>query len=129
MEDVPMRTSIRLARLAAFGGAIALPAVAAVACISPDSPIVRDGTGGCEELRTSADLSALKVDARVRQMMVATREVSAVVQTSKEAVATACANIAKDLGATDTWSAIEDTNEAISNPERTGACDQAAAKI
>src|SRR5262249_36007769 len=36
---------------------------------------------------------------------------------------------ATDLGAPDTWSAINDENKAITNPDRTGACDAAGARV
>jgi hypothetical protein len=40
-------------------------------------------------------------------------------------VKTACAHIASDLGASDSWSALGDGDEAISNANGTGACDVA----
>jgi hypothetical protein len=47
----------------------------------------------------------------------------------KAAVMTACTRVATDLGAPDTWSAILDEGEAMTNIDGTGACDAAGSRI
>ncbi len=98
-------------------------------CVSPDSPLLEDASEGCDELYQSSDYEGLDVDSDVRAIMYASADFSAAADKAKQDVVTACAAIATDLGAQDTWSAIEDIGPQISNEDGTGACDKAAAQI
>jgi hypothetical protein len=71
----------------------------------------------------SADL---KVDPTVRTFMQASADLTVAADDLKSNVLQACANVATDLGAPDTWSEFGDGNDAISNQNGTGACDTAA---
>jgi len=108
----------------AFGGA---------ACISTSSPVVTgttQGAEGCPELKAGATIDAsVQVDVRVRALMQASIDLQAIRDDLRGTVHDACAHIATDLGASDTWSALGDSDDAIGNGNGTGACDQAAAKI
>lgn len=98
-------------------------------CISSDS-----GLGGaakdCPEFKAGVTFDqSLPVDATVRIFMQASADLLAIGDKMKPAVKQACAKIALDLGATDTWSALGDGDASIANDNHTGACDVASAKI
>jgi hypothetical protein len=103
--------------------------ILAAGCIDPSSPLIEDSTEGCAELRSGGDLEALDVHPRVRELMAASLDFHDVVTAMKGDVLTACANVARDLGAEDSWSALGSGNDAISNSNGTGACDRAGQKI
>ncbi len=109
-----------------------LPALLAgftVGCVDPDSPLIQQSAEGCDEIESSATIESVEVDESVRRLMSAAADFSAVVSQAEGDVFEACAGIATDLGAGDTWSAIEDRSAKISNDDGTGACDQAALKL
>jgi len=119
-----MRPFSRLVRIALW------PAIlcgAAASCVSPDSPLLQESVEGCDEI-DSADLNTVDVDPAVRRVMLASVDFSVAVQAIEEDVYTACANIALDLGASDTWSGL-DAEDRVSNGDGSGACDQAAVKL
>ena len=113
-------------------------ALAAALCAAPglygcidvnDSGLLEAGEG-CDEFEAGATLDAsVDVDANVRLFVDATAELHGVTQEMKVAVRDACANIALDLGAQDTWSTFGDDDACISNDEGTGACDAARVMI
>jgi hypothetical protein len=118
-----MRPRSRLVRAALW------PAIlggVAASCVSPDSPLLEDSAEGCAEIESP---DTVEVNPSVKRLMVAAVDFSASVQAIKQDVYTACANIALDLGATDTWSSAQNGNDQISNSQGTGACDQAAVKL
>lgn len=100
-------------------------------CIDPDSPLLEGASDGCEELDTSTDpaFGDVDVDPNVRAIMSASVDFSVAAERVKGEVLAACAGVAVDLGAQDTWSGAESIGAAISNEHGTGACDQAAARI
>ncbi len=106
----------------------ALLTAAAVSCVDPDSPLIQESVEGCDEIKSSTDVQTVEVEASVRRLMVAAVDFSASVNVVEDNVITACANIALDLGAQDTWSSL-DEDAMVSNGDGTGACDQAVAKI
>jgi hypothetical protein len=110
------------------GALLGTPVLLAAACISPDSPLIQESMGGCAELHSGGNLEQLDVHPKVRQLMVASVDLNGIVTTIKNDVFQACANVASELGAPDTWNGLEG-DRAISSSEGTGACDQAAAKI
>jgi hypothetical protein len=117
-----MRPLCRLVRAALW------PAIlggGAASCVSPDSPLLQEAAEGCDEI-TSEDPQSVDVDPSVQRLMAAAADFSASVQAIKQDAYTACANIALDLGATDSWSSLQDPDDQISNADGTGACDQAA---
>lgn len=74
----------------------------------------------------------VKVDLRVRGFVQSSADLAGVAVALKTAVKEACVGIDNDLGVTDTWSALGDagdSDDAISNPNGTGACDAARARI
>jgi hypothetical protein len=95
-----------------------------------------NGTGtnqsalGCSEFNANTGLDAgVQVDARVREFAQSAVDLGNVAASLKAAVKTACVGIATDLGANDTWSPMGDTDDAVSNGNKTGACDAARARI
>jgi hypothetical protein len=61
--------------------------------------------------------------------MDASGQLRSLAETVKPAVLTACAGIASDLHARDTWSSFGDADDAIANSHGTGACDAARGRI
>ena len=118
-------------KTATMVGLFAMTPALFAGCIAPDSPLLEGASDGCDEFATSTDpaFSDVDVDPNVRAIMVAAVDFSDAAERAKVDVFTACAGIATDLGAADTWSGIEGTGPAISNASGTGACDQAAARI
>ena len=110
-----------------------LAGVPAVGCIASNSSNDGGLTGasqGCPEFQVGGTVSAsADVDVRVKSFMQACSDLGGVAQTAKTAVKTACVGIATDLGAQDTWKALGDSDDAISNANGTGACDAANAQI
>lgn len=105
-------------------------AIAAAGCISPDSPLVEESSEGCNEFQAGKDVPAnLNVDPTVRVFMQAASDFAKVADNVESSVLTACANIAKDLGGTDSWSQLGEIKAKISNSQGTGACDVAGQKI
>lgn len=113
----------RISILSVVFGAIA------AGCVDPNSPLITEGTEGCDEIRSSSSIDSVEVDGSVRDLMHAASDFTSVVRATKQDVLTACGNVARDLGADDSWSAIEDADDAISNSAGTGACDRAAEAI
>lgn len=99
-------------------------------CIDPSSPLLEDSAKGCDEFEPGSDVSpTLNVHPKVRAFMQAASDFVMNANEIKGAVMTACTKVATDLGAPDTWSAIKDENRAITNPDRTGACDAAGSRV
>lgn len=86
-------------------------------------------TSGCDEFEDGgAAVAQLEVDANVKAFAQASAELKSVGESIKADVKTACIHIATDLGESDRWSG-DDSDDAISNSQKTGACDVVAAKI
>jgi hypothetical protein len=112
-----------------LGSMLALGAMSAGGCVSPQSPITQ-AAGDCPEFSAGAQISdSLAVDQTVRVFMQASSTFSSVTTSMKADVKTACENIAKDLGVPDTWSQFGADDKAISNPNGTGSCDAVTAKV
>ena len=101
-------------------------------CISTTSGLGQ-ATQGCPEFDEAGDaganVSGANLNGEVRSFMEATMDLRSVVATVKPAVKAACAGIANDLGAPDTWTALGDADGSISNGNGTGACDAARQAI
>ena len=124
-----MRPRADFARLVEAALAFTMCGVAMVSCSSTSSGLVHSGQG-CPEFTSGATFDdSVEVDVRVRGFMQASADLEAVSATVKAAVKRACANIAHDLGAQDTWSALGDVDDAIQNQGGTGACDAADARV
>jgi hypothetical protein len=83
----------------------------------------------CPEYEVGGNFDAdTDVDPRVRAFMQASADLGKVAASLRPAVKTACVGIATDLGAPDTWSALGDSDDAISNTSGSGACDAARAR-
>src|SRR5688500_16631640 len=106
-----------------LGIACALLGAVGAGCFSTDSDLL--DTEGCEEFRPGEAIDA-DVEPAVLRFMRASATFSGASAELEAEVLEACANIARDLGAKDTWSALDDTGEAVSNDQGTGACDVAA---
>jgi hypothetical protein len=91
-------------------------ALAAAGCISPNSDVL-DGTEGCDP--------GEDIDPTVRRFLEASKAFGEAAAGLEGDVLDACARIATDLGAQDTWSELGDSQDAVSNPSGTGACDTA----
>lgn len=120
-----MKTALR-------NGLFVFPLVALVpgvdGCVASNSGIGAAGQG-CTELSQTTIDAKLDVDATVRVFMQATADLRAVGSKVKLDVKKACASMATDLGAPDTWSALGDGDDAIGNTNGTGACDAASVRI
>jgi len=77
---------------------------------------------------TTASTDTL-VNANVRLLLQASAELKATASVAKGTVLKACANIATDLGGKDSWTALGDSDGALSNAQGTGACNVAAGRI
>lgn len=114
------------------GGIFILPVVALLpsiqGCISTSSGLGQ-ATEGCTELAQATIDANLKVDANVKVFMQASADLRTIGGKVKGDVKKACIGIATDLGATDTWTALGDGDDAISNGNHTGACDAANVRI
>lgn len=90
---------------------------------------IKDALSGCDELNQGSDAVAqLNIDAKAKAFVQATADLKTMTETITGDVKTACASICTDLGEADTWSSREG-DDAISNGDKTGACDVAAARI
>ena len=98
-------------------------------CVAADSPIL-DSAVGCEAYVPGQPVpDDLAVSDTVRTFMQASADLTGLGEEIGQEVLAACAGIAVDLGAEDTWSDADGLDVAISNPERTGACDAATDRI
>lgn len=102
--------------------------VAIGGCISSDSQITDVGDG-CTEFALGRAVDTSRVDRDVQQLMAAAADLGQVAREVREEVRDACGNLARDLGAKDSWSAIDDPQRAIHNRDATGACDAAKARL
>ncbi|HZU85798.1 MAG TPA: hypothetical protein VE987_22890, partial [Polyangiaceae bacterium] len=106
-----------------------LAGIPVASCVSTTSGL-GTATKGCAEFQPGATIDAnLAVDAHVRAFMQASADLGGVAVAVKSAVLSACDGIARDLGANDTWTALGDADDAISNRGGTGACDAAGARV
>jgi hypothetical protein len=98
-------------------------------CISTESPLL-EGGGKCEEFQPGEPIpEGLELREDVRKFMGAAAELSGVALETGDDVLAACAGIALDLEAEDTWSSLATLDQKISNSEGTGACDAAWARV
>lgn len=115
-------------RTSAAALSVSLGAIAS-GCIDPQSPLIQKSGEGCDEFVVGNQIPQdLKVHTKVRAFMQAASDFGKNADEIKASVMTACTKIATDLGATDTWSAIKDPGDAITNSNRTGACDAAGSR-
>jgi hypothetical protein len=90
---------------------------------------IQGAASGCDEFQAGGQaVGSLEIDAKVKAFAQASSELRDVSNGIKADVKLACINIAKDLGETDRWSG-DDSDGALSNADKTGACDVAASKI
>jgi hypothetical protein len=90
---------------------------------------IQAAASGCDEFQAGDQgVATLDIDAKVKAFAQASAELTEVGNGIKADVKLACINIAKDLGETDRWSG-DDADTALSNADKTGACDVAASKI
>lgn len=126
---------LRYGLLLVLAAALALP----FGCISSESPVL-DAAEGCDEFVPGESLPAtLVLEPEVERFVQASADLGAAAAEVRAGAFTACANIARDLGADDTWSALADSEEAtsttgggadaLSNDAGTGACDAAAQRM
>jgi hypothetical protein len=96
----------------------------------PNNTDPNQSSFSCSEFDPSTGLAAdVKVDARVRAFAQSSVDLGVVAANLKTAVKTACIGIASDLGATDTWTPMGESDDAIGNAAKTGACDAARERI
>lgn len=131
MISQPLRSHSYAGALAAVRRSAPVVALAlacsASGCISTESDVL-DATEGCDELETG-NAAALEIDPKAQEFILASEEVTGSVQRVSDDVLVACAGIATDLGAADTWSNEKTLKAKISNDADTGACDVALIKI
>jgi hypothetical protein len=118
---------MRIANL--FVASVGLTAAAATSCIDPDSPLISGVAEGCDEFAPGADVSRLGVDARVKSYLEAASDFTQHADELAAGVFEACEGVALDLGAENTWHAMDDLDDKISNANGTGACDAAGRRI
>src|SRR5690242_4126685 len=119
---------LRKSRIAA---AILTPAcIALVSCTAKLQEAVNDtkSTLTCDDFTSSGTIDA-SLDVRVKAFLESAQEFKGVAGDVRATVKQACASIAADLGANDTWSALGDDDKSVSNGDGTGACDAAAARV
>jgi len=117
-----MRSLSRLIVVLWAGAALA-------ACMSTDSPIL-DGSEECTAFEPGQPIpDDLEVRGPVRTFMKAASQLTEIGDDMGHEVLDACAGIATDLGAEDTWSELHGLDRQISNADKTGACDAASARI
>lgn len=124
-------TRVTRARSWRTASALCVVATALLACGSR-SELLEQASRSCDELRAAASGDALdtsRVDARVRHFLRASADLRAASGETKIAMRNACAGIARDLGAEDTWSPLGDDDASVSGAQGTGACDVARAQI
>ena len=107
--------------------AAAALACAASGCISGDSEVL-GATEGCDEL-ADGNAASLEIDPQAKEFVLASEELSASIGRISDDVLVACAAMATDLGAPDTWSNEQTLKARISNDADTGACDVALLRI
>jgi hypothetical protein len=128
MEPIFARKYRHVRRTSAVALSVVLGGIAG-GCIDPESPLIERSAEGCDEFVVGQDVGAgVMVHAKVRAFMQAASDFGKNANAIKSSVMTACTKIATDLGAPDTWSAIKDPDDAITNADRTGACDAAGAR-
>jgi hypothetical protein len=130
-----MKLGLATVRAETARGAMALLVLGAgtlAACSSATTASTGTSTSalGCPEFdgRTSFD-SSVNVDVNVRAFMEAAATLKSAGSSMHGAVLTACAGIARDLGAKDSWSQHGDSDDAVSNSNHDGACDLAIVRI
>src|SRR5258706_3878990 len=97
--------------------------------VKKDIQDIQAAASGCDEFQSGGQaVATLDIDAKVKAFAQASSELKVVGDGIKADVKSACINIAKDLGETDRWSG-DDADSALSNADKTGACDVAAGKI
>ena len=117
-----MRSLSRMVVALAVGAPLA-------SCVAEDSPIF-DGGEECTAFAPGEPVpDDLEVRASVRTFMQAASNLTAVGGEMGQEVLDACAGIATDLGAEDTWSQLDGLERQIANGNQTGACDAATARI
>src|SRR5262249_11497760 len=110
----------------AFGVAGAL--IVAGCTSSLDPTLGEQSALTCDEFRSREEIDG-NVDANVRAFMEATVDVEKDSVDVRAKVRNACAAIAKDLGANDTWTSMGDVDDAVWNDHGTGACNAASTRI
>jgi hypothetical protein len=91
---------------------------------------LQQAASGCDEINQGPEATAqLSVDANVKTFAQASAELKAVAKNIKVEVKAACVDICNRLQVADTWSTHGDDDASISNDQKTGACDKAAAEI
>ena len=84
-----------------------------------------DLASGCDELNQgSAAVASLSIDAKLKAFVQATADLKTVAGEIKADVKAACVDMATRLGASDTWSSLGDSDDAL-----TAACNAASAKV
>jgi len=113
-----------------FGSCVALSTTVMVGCTA-DLQSGIDQTKSsleCSEFTNSGTIDA-SLDVHVKAFLEATTEFKNVSADVRTQIRDACAHIALDLGANDTWSAAGDDDKAIWNDQKTGACNAAQSRI
>src|SRR5215831_5556274 len=94
------------------------------------NPDVANAAQSCQEFVAGGTVDEhLNVDASVRVFMQAAADFAALSTSVRGSLKTSCAGIATDLGASDSWTELGDSDDAISNGNGTGACDVAQTRI
>jgi hypothetical protein len=90
---------------------------------------LEQAASGCDEFQSGGQaVASLDISAKVKAFAQASSELKVLGEGIKAEVKLACVNIATDLGETDRWSA-DTADSALSNGDKSGACDVAASRI
>ena len=85
---------------------------------------------GCDEFSGGANsVASLSIDGDTKAFLTASANLVTVAQGLEKGVLDACIAIDKDLGVTDTWTAMAPTDGSAPDAELTEACKQASTKI
>jgi hypothetical protein len=124
------RNAVRIPGL--FAGIAAVVAVSSGGCSAVDNAAsnIQGLASGCDAFsQGSSAIDSLSIDGDTKAFVSASATLSSFVSTAEGDVLTACIAINKDLGVTDTWSAMAPEAGAAPDSEVTAACNAAATKI
>jgi hypothetical protein len=110
-----------------LAGAIAAVALANGGCSAANT--LAGAAQGCNEFPGSVASLQAQLDGNTQAFVSASADLKAVVDGIETAVLTSCMNIDKDLGVTDTWTAMAPMPGAAPDAELTEACNKASAAI
>jgi len=104
-------------------------AILALGCRVNTTDVEENFETECGEFGQGSEaVGTANIDGNIKAYVAASADLSVLGSGIRGDVKAACINICKDLGEADRWS-TDDSDDAISNSNKTGACDVASARI